>query len=181
MGLRVYSNPRFRERVDSALRRRGGVAPDYFIVNDAGLHTGAWMRGSGGVDEVVATTGDALVPFWLSHLALRDVNTTRGIPLLFRNNVCPAGTDRTHAGNVQSLDAINALTAEGLGRAASAQHVTVGFADWYDMTYAFHWDNEFSDGGHYGRPPWYYTAGHAARHFVDDMLVQVYLNFMCKE
>ena len=48
------------------------------------------------------------------------------------------------------------------------------FLDFFDMTFPFHYDNLYSDGGHYGR--W----GDPRSEMVDRMQVQVLLNGLCE-
>jgi hypothetical protein len=50
--------------------------------------------------------------------------------------------------------------------------------DAFDMTFPFHYDNNCSDGGHYGRPPRHEGDNHN-HYFVDVMLSHVLLNALC--
>ena len=120
-------------------------------------------------------------------------------------NVCPALEHRSHRGNPQSMEAYNALVLEALQEAVAAEGAptaapprTVSAIDFFDMTFAWHLHPCCSDGGHYGRPPYYkfwrngavYTGANNlgvgpgftmvnAKHFVDNMLHQIFLGAVC--
>ena len=122
-------------------------------------------------------------------------------------NVCPALEHRSHKGNPQSMEAHNAILVEELHAALRAEAAAgggrkagraVSLIDFFDMTFPWHLHPCCSDGGHYGRPPYYrfwrngavYTGANnlgvgdgfsmvSAKKFVDNMLHQVFLNAVC--
>ena len=87
---------------------------------------------------------------------------------------------------------------DGSGGGGSGAPPAVSVIDFFDMTFAWHLHPCCSDGGHYGRPPYYkfwrngavYTGANSlgvgdgytmvsALHFVDNMLHQVFLGAVC--
>jgi hypothetical protein len=109
------------------------------------------------------------------------------------------------------MEAHNAIVLEELHRALVAEAATAGqqqqqqrprravsVIDFFDLTFAWHLHPCCSDGGHYGRPPYYkfwrngavYTGANnlgvgdgftmvSARHYVDNMLHQIFLHSVC--
>jgi len=60
---------------------------------------------------------------------------------------------------------------------------TAQFVDAYDLTFPWHYDNNYSDGGHYGRAPGVDFFWHRKPHhyFVDIMLAHLLLNAICPQ
>ena len=86
----------------------------------------------------------------------------------------------------------------GGGAGAQGGAARVHVIDFFDMTFAWHLHPCCSDGGHYGRPQYYkfwrngavYTGANnlgvgdgftmvSAKHYVDNMLLQVFLGSVC--
>ena len=152
-----------------------------------------------------------LTPFTLSNI----------FALFFPQSVCPALEHRSHKGNPQSMEAHNAIVVAELhsalvdlaagaaaqggdlaggGRGAAPPPPAVHVVDFFDITFAWPLHPCCSDGGHFGRPPYYtfwrsgavFTGANSlgvgdgyalvsSRHFVDNMLHQVFLGAVCPE
>ncbi len=106
------------------------------------------------------------------------------------------------AHNAIVLSELHRAVVERGGTAAAAspaqKAASIHLIDFFDMTFAWHLHPCCSDGGHYGRPPYYkfwrngavYTGANnlgvgdgftmvSAKHFVDDMLHQIFLGSVC--
>jgi len=157
-------------------------APDFLVVNDAGLHTNQWTAGEPqGVAEAARLLGEVVVPWWLKN---HKRGSTKHPRLVFRSNVVPGHDFKVLKANPQSLEAQNAIAAaellKGLDRPDS-DIKTAAIVDFYDMTFPFHYYDFYGDGGHYGRPIYYLPPGRTTpfTHFVDDQCVQVLLAGFC--
>lgn len=88
---------------------------------------------------------------------------------MYRTTVAPAGFVRGSPSNPEKMEAYNLVMVE----AFSKKFPEIRIVDSYDMTFPYHYDNNYSDGGHYGRP------GNGRHYFVDFMLVHILLNALC--
>ena len=175
--------------------------PDAVVVN-SGLHDALFMPGRKWSPQAFTDALADAQAFWATLLAAADAaaNATGRPPprLLWRHTVAPAGTvNRRLPLNPQKVEVQNRLTAGALLAAAAAAEAAgggvgagarspparrFGFIDAFDMTFPWHWDNTWSDGGHYGRPPWHRNKGGrlvGSAHVVDVMLAHVLLNALC--
>lgn len=185
--------------------------PDALVFN-SGLHDALFMPGRKWSPQAFTGALASAQAFWAALLAAADAAanvTGRPPPVrLWRHTVTPAGTvNRRLPLNPQKVEVQNRLTAGALlaaaaaadeageagaagGRSANGAAVSghrrhrrrFGFIDEFDMTFPWHWDNAWSDGGHYGRPPWHRNKGGRlvrAAHVVDVMLIHVLLNALC--
>jgi len=157
-------------------------APDFLVVNDAGLHTCQWTAGEPtGVAQSAKLMEELVVPWWLKN---HKRGSKRPPRLVFRNNVVPGHDFKVLKANPQSLEAQNAIAASELLKGLSnpeSDIKTAAIVDFYDMTFPFHYYDFYGDGGHYGRPIYYIPPGRDTpfTHFVDDQSVQVLLTGFC--
>ncbi|CAM6093731.1 unnamed protein product [Calypogeia fissa] len=145
--------------------------PDTIILN-SGLHDGSTTV------ENYAEAADAVIEFWAE--VYNSLPVGRRPTVIWRATVAPAGIGRDMPSNPMKMEMYNQLMAEKLEQAKD--RLPVMFVDAFDLTFPFHYDNNFSDGGHYGRAPgvdlW---PWHRKPHwyFVDVMLAHILLNALC--
>ncbi|KAL2613382.1 hypothetical protein R1flu_025074 [Riccia fluitans] len=168
-GLRTLN---YQEHTDwITMHFNGTKAPDTLIMN-SGLHDGYHE-----IDAFIEEA-DKAVEWWLG--LYKQIPDDRKPQLLWRTTVAPAGLSRSMPGNPQKMESYNHIMMEKLK--AVRHEMPVKFVDSFDMTFPFHYTNEFSDGGHYGRAPGtplkpWYRSPHW--YFVDIMLAHIWLNALC--
>ncbi|CAM6088459.1 unnamed protein product [Calypogeia fissa] len=177
LGLNSLNNSNYRDAIwSSFLPSNHEVVPDTVILN-SGLHDGkSWPNLSlfaEGAHNAAMFWGDIWNSVSPSDKSLRP-------KMLFRTTVAPAGESRKMPANPHKMEVFNTILGEELVSTFSQESLKI--IDAYDMTFPWHYDNMYSDGGHYGRPPslnsWQgITTGH--QYFVDVMLVHVLLNAIC--
>ncbi|BFI06013.1 hypothetical protein MPTK1_1g28570 [Marchantia polymorpha subsp. ruderalis] len=169
LGLDSLQNPDYREWIIRHFTGEGAT-PDTVIMN-SGLHDGNHFRTVG--DFVGAV--DRAISFWQMVL---DIPQTKRSNLIYRTTVAPAGESRGMQSNPHKMEIFNKVLVERLQAAMPSTQIV----DAFDMTFPFHFDNNYSDGGHYGRAPnvnkwpWF---GQPHHYFVDLMLAHVLLNAIC--
>jgi hypothetical protein len=184
-GLLVYQNPDFLKSLKDAWTK--SIPPQYgqflrpslMYVNDAALHGAQYTWGPSGLISYLGMFMDAALPA-LEELHRRSLDNTSIIsyewPIqtawLWRNTITPAGNSRTMPANPHKVEILNHLIAHEIQKHSrkDEKNIQWSFIDAFDITYPWHFDNFFSDGGHYGR---------YGNSMVDDMLVQVLLHFYC--
>ena len=175
-GVRVFENDNFLERESDFFY---ADSPDYFIVNDAGLHSMYWVNCSDGLREYEHVMRNRAVPFWLSPL---HTDAEIGAPshLAYRTNVAWGYLARPNPATPTGLAALNDLVAfELMAGAAAAGRPPPGVIDFFDVTWSWHYDERTNDGGHYGC---HVTHGPPhTTHFVDVMGGQALLNWVCAQ
>jgi hypothetical protein len=180
-------------------------APPTLMFINSGLHDGLRFSGHQFALKDYLLVADDMVAFWEG---LRDAGP-RGAPgdggcvprTVWRHTVAPAGVARPMKSNPQKMEVFNRLMAGRLtreGRGKGGRHPRVhpscggrpfltppqagggwAFLDAFDMTFPWHHDNTFSDGGHYGRY-WCNTNEYARCDFVDLFMIHVLLNGLCE-
>lgn len=163
IGLACLENPHYRDYVTNFFR--GKRYPDTVIMN-SGLHDG-WHQ------QNVATytkTVDMALQYW-SDL-FRNLTGGKVPELVYRTTIAPAGASRGMQSNAQKMEVFNRIATEQVQQ----RFPQVKLVDAFDMSFSFHYDNNYSDGGHYGRPP---DADQPHFYFVDVMLAHVLLNALC--
>ncbi|KAL3679671.1 hypothetical protein R1sor_022627 [Riccia sorocarpa] len=153
------------------LHFNGTKSPDYVIMN-SGLHDG-YHELDPFINEV-----DMAVKWWVD--LYKSIPADKKPQFLYRTTVAPAGLSRSMPGNPHKLESYNRIMVEKLR--AMRHEFPVKFVDSFDMSYPFHYTNEYSDGGHYGRAPGtplkpWYRSPHW--YFVDIMLAHIWLNAIC--
>lgn len=148
----------------------GSEVPDFVVIN-SGLHDGKKWTSLG---EYVQAAEFA-AKFWEGVWdTVQRVNKPK---VIFRSTVAPAGESRSMPANPQKMETFNKVLVDRL----LSTRLPLRVVDAYDMTFPWHFDNNCSDGGHYGRPPardfWFGQIGH--QYFVDVMLDHVLLNAIC--
>ncbi|XP_031494195.1 uncharacterized protein LOC116260193 [Nymphaea colorata] len=166
-GLSSLDHPEYRDLLRSYFA--GSTLPDVIVMN-SGLHDGIGCRRASEFAENVARAAE----FWDEVL---DGRRKRPL-IIYRTTVTVAGYTRPFAYNPQKMELYNGMVLEGFRRKGLVGKVV----DAFDMTFPWHYDNNCSDGPHYGRPPaksrW--TGGQIGhQYFVDLMLVHVLLNAIC--
>eukprot|EP00250_Pteridium_aquilinum_P012097 c20510_g1_i1 orf=50-1735(+) len=167
-GLFSLHNATYREQVAAFFRE--GRAPDAVILN-SGLHDGMYWKH---LHQFVELGVDNAVDFWASLL-----NGVKGEKprVIYRTTITTAAWARAAAFNPYKMDVFNNMFVEKLKTA----NLLWGVVDGFDLTYPWHFDNNCSDGVHYGKPPaatrWYGQLGH--QYFVDLMLVHILLHAVC--
>ena len=115
------------------------------------------------------------VEFWASLLT--QINGRIKPRVIYRNTITTATWARAAGFNPQKMEVFNYMFVEKLKKS----QLLWGVVDGFDLTYAWHYDNNCSDGVHYGKPPargkWYGNVGH--HYFVDLMLVHILLHAIC--
>ncbi|BBN10577.1 hypothetical protein MPTK1_5g04700 [Marchantia polymorpha subsp. ruderalis] len=168
-GLHTLEHTEHQDTV--ATHFNGSRAPDTIIMN-SGLHDGYKE-----IEDYLAVA-DFAVQWWVDFYT--SLPADRKPQLVWRTTVAPAGKSRNMPGNPHKMESYNHVMVEKLR--AERHRMPVKFVDGFDLTFPFHYTNEFSDGGHYGRapgvalPPW-----HRKPHwyFVDIMLAHIFLNAIC--
>ncbi|XP_024544367.1 uncharacterized protein LOC112351196 [Selaginella moellendorffii] len=170
LGLATLDEPLYRAYVTQEFLR--GSPPDALILN-SGMHDG--VRCSNASQFLESAT--AAAQFWKT-LATGDKIKSRTPRVIFRSTITPAGESRSMPSNPQKMEAFNQVLGDEIRRVLGKEVLLV---DAYDMTFPWHYDHRYSDGGHYGRPPsltpWYGGIGHY--YFADLMLVHALLTAIC--
>ncbi|KAI9114913.1 hypothetical protein K1719_013926 [Acacia pycnantha] len=149
------------------------TVPDTMIMN-SGLHDGVHFR----TVRAFSAEAENAASFWAD--VMKQVRQ-RGLvwpKVFYRATVATGGLARTQVFNPNKMEVFNHVLLEKLKQAG----VVSGVIDNFDITFPWHYDNRYSDGVHYGRPPakmkWRDgQIGH--QYFVDLMLAHVLLNAMC--
>ncbi|CAM6100853.1 unnamed protein product [Calypogeia fissa] len=171
MGLDTLKVEEHQEKVLSHFR--GERLPDAIFMN-SGLHDGKHYATVEGYIESV----DFAIDWWIK--LYQSLPADRRPTLVWRTTIAPAGTSRGMQSNPNKMEMYNQVMVEKLRQVKDK--LPVKFIDGFDMTFPFHYNNDFSDGGHYGRapgvnlPPWY---GSPHWYFVDVMLAHIFLNAVC--
>jgi hypothetical protein len=164
MGLDSLNYPHYRDFIASFFA--GQRYPDTVIMN-SGLHDGVRFHD---VPAYVRSVESAL-SFWSEMLG----NVSGVVPqVLYRTTVAPAGASRAMQANAHKMEVYNRIATENV----QLRFPEAKLVDEFDMTFPFHYDNNCSDGGHYGRPPRHKGDNHN-HYFVDVMLSHVLLNALC--
>ncbi|CAM6097088.1 unnamed protein product [Calypogeia fissa] len=165
---------RHREHQELLLAYFNGTKwPDAIVMN-SGLHD---AHAFPTIEEYVEAA-DSVIDFWTR--IYDGLPADRRPRLIWRATVAPAGIGRDMSANPMKMEMFNQVMAERLQRVHD--RLPVMFVDAFDLTFPFHYDNQFSDGGHYGRAPgvnlW---PWHRKPHwyFVDIMLGHILLNAIC--
>ncbi|KAG0583456.1 hypothetical protein KC19_3G137400 [Ceratodon purpureus] len=137
------------------------------VIMNSGLHDG-WRHRN--IDAYVKSVENALT-YWSE---LFGNVSSKPLELVYRTTIAPAGAARGMQSNAQKLEVYNRIMTEKV----QLRFPKVKLVDEFDMSFPFHFDNNYSDGGHYGRAPgdhgnYYY--------FVDVMLGHVLLNALCPQ
>ncbi|KAL3684344.1 hypothetical protein R1sor_002366 [Riccia sorocarpa] len=175
LGLASLRNEDYRKRLESHFLPSSPSIPDAIILN-SGLHDGSfWVN----LTEYVAGA-EMTTMFWASLWRNSRSETKWRPKILHRMTVAPAGAHRNQPANPHKMEVYNTVLNEMLVfEFGSDVLMTV---DEYDMTFPWHFDNQCSDGGHYGRPPsrnsWV-GAENGHQYFIDLMLAHVLLNALC--
>lgn len=160
IGLDALDNQAYRDYVAEFFK--GNDYPDTIVLN-SGLHDGVRHFN---IPNFARKANNAM-EYWGNVLG----NVTGEPPLMvYRTTVAPAGLSKAMKGNPHKMEVFNKILTEKV----RSRFPNVGFVDDFDMTFPFHYNNNYSDGGHYGRPP----DGHHY-YFVDIMLCHVLLNAIC--
>lgn len=197
----IYHEGWKRKHSDRFARfREQASLPDVVFVN-TGLHDGLRFNEhfSACMDHELCLAD--MLPFWatLRNMSLLDTPATCGARMIWRNSVAPGGFTRVLPSNPMKMEFFNAqvvrellelnahlpsrtATAAADTAAACPGKTTTGsswsFLDMYDMTFPFHFDNAWNDGGHYGR--WNCIGNSLDRcDLVDLMQIHVLLNGLC--
>ncbi|KAL2654047.1 hypothetical protein R1flu_022175 [Riccia fluitans] len=175
LGLASLTNDEYRKRLESYFLPSNPIIPDAVILN-SGLHDGGFWANL----THYAAGAEKATTFW--GLVWRNSRSEASLRprLLYRTTVAPAGFHRNQPANPQKMEVYNTVLGEMLvSEFGSDVLMTV---DEYDMTFPWHFDNECSDGGHYGRPPSLHSWAGAEKghqYFVDLMLAHTLLNALC--
>ena len=162
LGLDSLEHPQYHEYVANFFRAKR--YPDTMIMN-SGLHDGERHPD---ISSYVRSVERALT-FWSNVFG----NVTGKPPqLLYRTSIAPAGRSRAMRSNPHKMEVYNGIITEMVhSRFPEAKVV-----DAFDMSFPFHYDNTYSDGGHYGRAP---DPGRPHHYFVDIMVAHALLNALC--
>ncbi|KAJ8451974.1 hypothetical protein Cgig2_016555 [Carnegiea gigantea] len=157
LGLKTLTLKEHRDSLESFFD--GYVVPDTVLFN-SGLHDGRYSRR---LDQYVVGA-DHAISIWREMIEGSTVAT-----LSFM---------RYMGINPSNMEAFNGILAEKL----KAARLITGIIDYFDMTWAWHFDRTSNDGMHYGRFPskskW--KDGQIEhQYFVDLMLGHVILNNIC--
>jgi len=171
LGLKTLTYKEHRDFLKSFFK--GSVVPDTVLFN-SGLHDGRyWSR-----PNEFANAVDYAISVWTQIL---EGVKRRGLEIpnfIFRSTVVSASFIRYMGLNPSKMEVFNGILLEKL----RAARLITGVIDYFDMTWAWHFDLRTSDGYHYGRFPstrvW--KDGQIGHHyFVDLMLGHVTLNAIC--
>ncbi|OAE25947.1 hypothetical protein AXG93_1712s1260 [Marchantia polymorpha subsp. ruderalis] len=175
LGLASLADSDYRHRLSSYFLPTNPSVPDAVILN-SGLHDGKpWTNLTHYVHGARRASS-----FWGNLWRASRAGSSARPKMLFRTTVAPAGEFRNKPANPQKMEVYNTILGELLVSEFGPSNLQV--VDAYDMTFPWHFDNQCSDGGHYGRPPalnsWLgIRTGH--HYFVDVMLAHVLLNALC--
>lgn len=147
--------------------------PDTIIMN-SGLHDGDQFDS---VDNFTKSA-DFMVQWWIK--LYNTIPAGRKPLLIWRTTIAPAGKSRKMMANPNKMEMFNQIIVEKLQEVKDI--LPVHIVDAFDLTFPFHYDNEYSDGGHYGRSPGYVRRPYFGRphwYFVDLMVAHILLNAAC--
>ena len=162
-GLSTVFSPVFVERHSAAVASFNRAAVQLTVIN-SGLHD---LAGKFEPADFAAILPEALDVY--DRISSTAAKPGHGPTLrVWRTTITPAGVVRTRAGTPQTVEILNAITAQVVRARKDPEWLIV---DDFDMTFPWSFDNRFSDGGHYGVP--------GSANFVDQMLLHVYLTLVC--
>ena len=198
-GLMIVHQRDWRGKHQAMLQPEGAVGrgPDVMFIN-TGLHDGMRFSLHPYALRDFASELELSAVGWWQHTLRGWASGGDGKckpRMIWRHSVAPGGRARLKRANPQHLEVFNRLTAvavagagggggrEGLrARAAGACqrpfHTASdewSFLDMFDMTFPWHFNEDVSDGGHYGR---HFKVG---ADNVDRMQIQVLLNGLCPQ
>jgi hypothetical protein len=169
-GIHSLANADFRDKLRQYFA--GDRLPDFMIMN-SGLHDGVYWRNVG----LFAKGAEEAAEFWDSVMKSVDDRKKKRPVLLYRTTIATGGYARSLWYNPQKMETYNHILLEKFREKNLVSMVVDGF----DLTYPWHYDNNCSDGVHYGRAPartkWHGQIGH--QYFVDLMLVHILLTAIC--
>jgi len=169
-GIHSLANEDFRQNLRQYFA--GDRLPDFMIMN-SGLHDGVYWKH---VDQFAKGAEEA-AEFWNSVMKSADDRKKKRPVLLYRTTIATGGYARTLWYNPHKMETFNHILLEKFREKNLVSMVVDGF----DLTYPWHYDNNCSDGVHYGRAPartkWHGQIGH--QYFVDLMLVHILLTAIC--
>lgn len=169
-GIHSLANEDFRQNLRQYFA--GDRLPDFMIMN-SGLHDGVYWKH---VDQFAKGAEEA-AEFWNSVMKSVDDRKKKRPVLLYRTTIATGGYARTLWYNPHKMETFNHILLEKFREKNLVSMVVDGF----DLTYPWHYDNNCSDGVHYGRAPartkWHGQIGH--QYFVDLMLVHILLTAIC--
>ncbi|MCO5606938.1 hypothetical protein L7F22_061129 [Adiantum nelumboides] len=167
-GLFSLHDESYQEQIAAFFREER--APDALILN-SGLHDGMYWKH---LHQFAEQGADKAVEFWSS--VLNGVQGTKP-RVIYRTTIATAAWARGAAFNPHKMEVFNSMLVEKFKKA----NLLWGVVDGFDLTYPWHFDNNCSDGVHYGKPPsassWYGQLGH--QYFVDLMLVHTLMHAIC--
>ncbi|KAH7446653.1 hypothetical protein KP509_01G067200 [Ceratopteris richardii] len=167
-GLFSLHDEAFREQVAAFFK--GKPVPDAIILN-SGLHDGVYWKH---LHQFAEEGAGKAVQFWASLL---DGIQGKRPRVVYRTTITTAAWARGAPFNPQKMEIFNNILVEKFREA----NLLWGVVDGFDLTYPWHFDNNCSDGVHYGKPPaasrWYGQWGH--QYFVDLMLVHILMHALC--
>ncbi|GLJ11115.1 hypothetical protein SUGI_0143490 [Cryptomeria japonica] len=170
-GLFSLTNDGFRDMVRSFFT--GTTLPDVMIMN-SGLHDAVYWKNT----QLFAGGADMTAEFWNSVMESVDRRGLKRPVFLYRSTIATGGYARDLWFNPYKMETYNHILLEKL----RDKNLVSMVVDDFDLTFPWHYDNNCSDGVHYGRAPakakWRDgQIGH--QYFVDLMLVHVLLNAIC--
>jgi hypothetical protein len=171
MGLATLQTEEHQQAVLSHFS--GTRWPDTIFMN-SGLHDGEQFLT---IEDYIKSV-DFAIDWWIKLYT--QIPADRRPTLVWRTTIAPAGIARKMQSNPTKMEVYNQVMVEKLKEVSN--QLPVRFVDGFDMTFPFHYNNDFSDGGHYGRAPganlapWY---GAPHWYFVDVMLAHIFLNAVC--
>ncbi|GLJ11114.1 hypothetical protein SUGI_0143450 [Cryptomeria japonica] len=170
-GLFSLSNDGFRELLRSFFT--GTTLPDVMIMN-SGLHDGLYCKDT----HLFVNGAEMTAKFWGSVMDSVDRRGLKRPVFLYRSTIAPGGYARGFSDNPHKMETYNRILLEKL----QERNLISMVVDNFDLTFPWHFDNNCSDGVHYGRPPakavWRDgQIGH--QYFVDLMLIHILLNAIC--
>lgn len=160
-GLASLENEQYRKYATEFFS--GKDYPDTVIMN-SGLHDGGYQQNV----ETYLKAVDMAMEYWRSVFG----NLTEPPELVYRTTIAPAGDSRGMQANPHKMEVFNRIMTEQV----QVVFPKVKLVDAFDMSFPFHYDNNYSDGGHYGRAP---DRDRPHFYFVDVMLAHVLLNAIC--
>ncbi|KAL3676388.1 hypothetical protein R1sor_026336 [Riccia sorocarpa] len=179
MGLTVLANEKYTASIRQMLDPEsifGNRIPDALILN-SGIHDGIWWKD---LTEYISASSTAS-SFWASvwrNTSRENDDGSKRPKVVYRTTIVPAGASRSMPANPQKMEVLNHIMVDNMVRAFGRENLRI--VDAFDMTFPFHYDNFYSDGGHYGRipnPNSWWPGGHM--YFVDVMLAHILLNSIC--
>jgi len=167
-GLDSLKDPKYCEWIQQHFQNQSNSSPDIIFMN-SGLHDGFRFRSPSDYVQAVDMSLDFWESIWNS--------TSKKPTIVYRTTVAPAGLSRGMISNPHKMEVFNKIMVERL----TTRVPNVRVVDAYDLTFPWHYDNNYSDGGHYGRAPGTEEFWHGKPHhyFVDVMLAHLLLNAIC--